>query len=91
MCGSHIFLSTVSRKRGRLACASVVDPDPESDPVPATGVVVYTAEAYAVLECVQTTVQGPKLHLDLSGQQDPLLLLDVSTLQGQAAPGSSYL
>ncbi len=26
--------------------------------------------------------QGPKLHLDLAGQQEPVLILDVSTLQG---------
>jgi hypothetical protein len=28
------------------------------------------------------TVQGPELHLDVSGQQKPLLLLGVSTLLG---------
>jgi hypothetical protein len=27
--------------------------------------------------------QGPELHLDLVGQQEPVLILDVSTLQGR--------
>ncbi len=27
-------------------------------------------------------LQGPKLHLDVSGQQEPLLFLDLSVLQG---------
>jgi hypothetical protein len=28
-----------------------------------------------------STTQGPKLHLDMSRQQEPLLLLDLSALQ----------
>ena len=27
------------------------------------------------------SLQGPELHLDVSGQQEPVLLLNVSTLQ----------
>ncbi len=42
---------------------------------------VYTTEACAASGRVYT--QGLELHLDLVGQQEPVLLLDVSTLQGR--------
>ncbi len=41
---------------------------------------VYTAEFCAASGRVYST--GPELHLDVSGKQDPELLLDVSTPQG---------
>jgi len=42
--------------------------------------IVYTIEACAESRCIYT--QGPELHLEMVGQQEPVLLLDVSTLQG---------
>jgi hypothetical protein len=44
---------------------------------------LFTTEACAASRRVYT--QGPELHLDLVGQQEPMLLLDVSTrtLQGR--------
>ncbi len=41
---------------------------------------VRTTGAFAASGCVYNTI-APQLHLDVSGQQEPLLLLDVSTLQ----------
>jgi hypothetical protein len=46
----------------------------------ATGL-IYTTEACAASRHVYT--QGPELHLDLAGKQEPVLLLDVSTVQGR--------
>jgi hypothetical protein len=42
---------------------------------------VYITGAELHLD-VSTTLQRPQLHLDVSGQQEPLLLLNVSTPQG---------
>jgi hypothetical protein len=42
---------------------------------------VYTTEACAASGRVYTT-EGPELHLNVSGQQEPLLLLDLYSLQG---------
>jgi hypothetical protein len=42
---------------------------------------VYTTEACAASRHVYT--QGPELHLDLVGQQEPVLILAVSTVQGR--------
>ncbi len=41
---------------------------------------VYTTKACAAFSV--STPQGPELHLNLSGQEEPLLLLDVSALEG---------
>ncbi len=42
---------------------------------------VWTTGACATPGCVYTTPQGPVQHVDVSQQQVPLLLLDVSTMQ----------
>jgi len=55
MCGSHIFLSTVSRKRGRVAPVLWIRIRNRIRFRATGALVVYTAEAYAALECVQTT------------------------------------
>ena len=59
--------------------------------------------SFCQIQFALDTVQGPAQHLDVSGQQETLLLLSVSTLQGPemhldvtrqtgacAAPGRVY-